>query len=408
MWRNLLFIIILFFSVSAFSAEKNGWGWGGIPAINYNADDGFGYGAILNIFNYSDVGYEPYYIKLNPTFFMTTGGKQDHTLYFDSPYLLRNGWRFNIRLRYKNEEYFPYYGLGNDSEYNSSYIEVNDDDNSLDSLHGKHYYTQQSEQVKFIANFQKALVLRKNKKPLISLLIGYGFINVNNELNKNEGITTKVEEDINNNIITKKDFDGRFNSYAKFGLIYDTRDNEPAPNYGVWSEIVGELYSSVVGSETNFARITFTDRRYLQIFEKLVYANRIVIEKIIGDAPYSMYYPYGSSEKADEGLGGNRSLRGVLKNRYIGPEKFFINMELRYKFYDFNVFGQNFYIAANTFVDIGRVWHDDDKTGGFNNLHIGKGIGLHIGWNENFIAYADYGFGDEAEGQLYIDIGYLF
>ncbi len=163
-------------------------------------------------------------------------------------------------------------------------------------------------------------------------------------------------------------------------MIYDSRDNETAPNIGSWSSALVEIYSKLVGSERDFNRITITDRRYFTIFEKLVFANRVLYEKILGDVPFSMYYPFGGSVRTDEGLGGSRTICGILKNRYLGDEKLFVNMELRYRFYNFTFLKQDFYIALNTFYDFGRVWHDDDIEGGLKNFKIGKGFGLHIGY----------------------------
>lgn len=388
----------------ALAKQRTGWGWGGVPAINFNSDDGAGGGVLLNFFNYKDGGYDPYYLKIKPIIFFTTGGKQDHTFFIDSPYLLGHGWRFNLRIRFKNENYFPFYGFGNDSEYNDKYIETGDNAGYL----GKDYYTYKARQLKFIVNFQKALALNKYNKPKYSLLLGYGFSSNKNEFNNNEGFDTKIKEYVDSEEISQNEFKGYFNSYLKTGLIYDTRDNEPAPNTGVWSSILIEGYTKLVGSETNFARITLTDRRYFPILKNLVFANRILYEKLAGDTPFSMFYPFGGSVKADEGVGGYRTIRGQLKNRYIGPEKMFVNMELRYKFYDFEFMNQDFYLAVNGFCDFGRVWHDDDKEGGLKNLKVGKGFGLHLGWNENFIIYGEMGFGHEAGSQIYIDVGYLF
>jgi outer membrane protein assembly factor BamA len=403
-----LIILFCLIGVSLMAKERTGWGWGGVPALNYNSDDGAGYGVLLNLFNYKEGGYEPYYFKIKPIIFFTTGGKQDHTFFIDSPYMLGKGWRFNFRIRFKKENYYPFYGFGNDSEFFEEYIETDDDGNSLDPIHGKHYYTFRSTQFKMIANFQKALVMRKDNKPKISLLLGGGFANVDNQLNENEGLETMMEEYLVSGKIGKKEFNGYFNSYLKTGIIYDTRDNEPAPNSGVWSSILMEAYTKLIGSETNFLRMTLTDRRYFPLTQNLVFANRILYEKILGDAPFSMYYPFGGSVKADEGLGGYRSIRGQLKNRYIGPEKIFGNMELRYKFCDFSFLNQDFYLAASTFLDWGRVWHEDDEESGFKNLKFGKGVGIHLGWNENFIVYADLGYGHEVGSQLYVDVGYLF
>lgn len=405
---GLTLVYSLVAGLKAETVQRTGWGWGGVPALNYNADDGFGYGLLLDFFNYSKGGYTPYYFRINPILFFTTGGKQDHTLFFDSPYLLGKGWRFNVRLRLKNENYYPYYGLGNDAEFHESYIATDDDNHSLDTLHGKHYYTIQNDQVIFIANLQKTIKFRPDGKPLISALVGLGAINVNVEKNKNEGIRTKFEEDILNHILTDKDIRDAVNSYFKFGIIYDSRDNEPAPNRGIWTDLLAEWYTGLLGSDNEFVRLTFTDRRYWQIQPRLVYANRIMVERVFGEAPFTMLYPFGSSFRADEGLGGYRTIRGAFKNRYIGTSKLLLNLELRYRLLDFKIGKNDFYLATNGFFDCGRVWHKQDKKGGLSNLHAGKGIGLHLAWNENFIVYADMGFSKEAGSQLYVDIGYLY
>lgn len=409
MQRTAKIGVMLFITcLSVLGGERTGWGWGGVPALNYNADDGFGYGVLFDLFNYSKGGYSPYYFRINPILFFTTGGKQDHTLFFDSPYLLGQGWRFNIRLRYKDENYYPYYGLGNDAKYEADWIATDEDGNSLDTLHGKHYYTMQNNQLILIANFQKGLKIRPDGKPLISALFGVGGIKVRVAKNKNAGLPTKFEEDINSGLLKDRDTRDALNSYYKLGLIYDSRDNEPAPNCGIWTDLLVEWYTRLIGSDNEFWRLTFTDRRYWQLQPRLVYANRMMVEKIFGNAPFTMLYPFGSSFRADEGLGGYRTLRGVLKNRYIGTAKFLVNMELRYRLVDFKLGKNDFYLAANGFFDWGRVWHREDLKGGLSNLHFGKGAGLHLAWNENFIVYAEMGFSKEAGSQLYVDIGYLY
>ncbi|MFA4850848.1 MAG: BamA/TamA family outer membrane protein [Methanoregula sp.] len=404
----LIFCATLVGSVFAQSEKRTGWGWGGVPAVNYNADEGFGYGLILDLFNYSKGGKSPYYFKINNQLFFTTGGKQDHAIFFDSPYILGKGMRITGRIRYKKENYFPYYGLGNDSKFNTAYIETDDNGNSLDTLHGKHYYTLNNEQIIFYTNVQKALKYRKDGRPLISALGGLGFYQTESAKNTNEGLPTKYQEDIDSGILTKRDTENSFNEFIKLGIVYDSRDNEPAPNTGVWTDLLAEWYTGLIGRDNQCLRLTFTDRRYFQIANKFVYANRILLENIFGEAPFQLYYPMGSSFRIDEGVGGYRSIRGVYKNRYAGSAKFLMNMELRYRFYDFHFGKQDFYLAANAFYDFGRVWHDRDIEGGLKNLHSGEGLGLHIGWNENFIVYSEMAFSKEAGEQLYIDIGYLF
>jgi len=166
----------------------------------------------------------------------------------------------------------------------------------------------------------------------------------------------------------------------------------------------------VIGSDYDFVKLTFTDRHYFPLMPRLVYAQRIMLEKMFGDPPFYEMTFYGSSYKIDEGLGGSKSIRGIFKNRFIGDTKFFMNTELRFKFLEFSGLGQDFYLATNAFCDFGKVWSDRDaeNKNDFANLHFGYGGGLHIGWNENFIVAVDAGTSEETGLQLYIGLGYLY
>jgi hypothetical protein len=64
-----------------------GWELTGLPAINYDSDEGFGYGALFEAYNYGEGGYAPYRFTLQPTVFLTTGGRRDFTVFFDAPHL---------------------------------------------------------------------------------------------------------------------------------------------------------------------------------------------------------------------------------------------------------------------------------------------------------------------------------
>ncbi|MFA6999363.1 MAG: hypothetical protein WC198_09410, partial [Victivallaceae bacterium] len=130
----------------------------------------------------------------------------------------------------------------------------------------------------------------------------------------------------------------------------------------------------------------------------------------------------------NQGLGGKRSIRGVLRNRVIGNDIAFGNFEFRYKFLKFEVFKQNFYLGTNIFFDSGiilkpieienfDVLSSDDKdelllkdyeSGKF---HSAAGIGLKIGWNENFVISVDYGKAfdpQDGDSGMYINLNYMF
>src|SRR5215212_11019482 len=71
-----------------------GWEITGVPALNYDADEGFGYGAILELYDYGR-GVQPYRMTIQPTVFLTTEGRRDVTLFVDAPALLPDGWRLS-------------------------------------------------------------------------------------------------------------------------------------------------------------------------------------------------------------------------------------------------------------------------------------------------------------------------
>jgi hypothetical protein len=48
----------------------------GIPAVNFDSDEGFGYGAIVQAYDYRP-GAAPYVYTIQPTLFFTTKGRRD-------------------------------------------------------------------------------------------------------------------------------------------------------------------------------------------------------------------------------------------------------------------------------------------------------------------------------------------
>ncbi|KPL11096.1 MAG: hypothetical protein AMS26_20755, partial [Bacteroides sp. SM23_62] len=123
--------------------------------------------------------------------------------------------------------------------------------------------------------------------------------------------------------------------------------------------------------------------------------------------------------------GGAKNIRGVMRNRVVGNDFLYGNIELRWKFIHFQFLKQNVYLALAGFLDGGMVTRDyeidisgvpqewmylfPDRNEG---LHLGTGAGFHIALNQNFIITADYGFPldkqDGPKGALYINLNFLY
>jgi hypothetical protein len=113
-------------------------------------------------------------------------------------------------------------------------------------------------------------------------------------------------------------------------------------------------------SETAYTKLALTHRQYLTLKKNtLTFAYRLGWQGTIdGKAPFYMQpymiNTYTKSTKND-GLGGARSLRGILRNRVVGDAFTYGNFELRYKFLKFHKWKQNFYFSLNGFSDMGMI-----------------------------------------------------
>jgi hypothetical protein len=132
----------------------------------------------------------------------------------------------------------------------------------------------------------------------------------------------------------------------------------------------------------------------------------------------------GGNSLDRDGLGGAKTLRGILRNRIVGEDYFFGNLEFRWKFIQTVIFNQNIYLALNTFSDLGMVTkkYDFDISGvpeesqflfpdDKEKLHVSYGAGLHIALNQNFVVAFNFGIAaDKRDGDngLYIGLNWLF
>jgi outer membrane protein assembly factor BamA len=233
------------------------------------------------------------------------------------------------------------------------------------------------------------------------------------------------------NFITDKEADGGITNYIKTGLIYDTRDQKANPMTGIWSEI---LFASApeffFNKDFDFLKMSLIHRQYFTIIPKdLNLATRIGYQgTIAGEAPFYMQSYLLSSFTSSvnvEGLGGAKSIRGVMRNRVLGDDIIYGNFELRWKFLYTKLFNQNFYLALSTFFDTGKTldpieinenklppdheqkYFDTEE----DKFHSSLGLGLHIAMNNNFIVAIDYGNAlDSRDGNqgIYIGMDFLY
>lgn len=358
----------------------------GLPTLKFDSDEGIGYGARASLFDHAEGGYNPYFYTLEADVLLTTKGRRRFFVFFDSPHLLGPQERLTAEIKYEKLDPAPFYSLGNDAPYDEALT----DDASADFVNDD-YYGFERARFTFWTTYQRRLGPFK-------ALGGLGL--VHSRIALSDG-PTLLQADA----ATGKD--GGFTNYAKVGLIYDTRDFEPAPGHGDWTDVILEVSSNLWGSDYDYARLTLTNRHYVTLAPRLVFAQRIVFEKSWGTIPFYEMAFFGSSYKIEEGLGGSNSVRGLLRNRFLGPMKLFGNLELRWRVWDFRLLKQDLYVALSGFLDYGRVWRDGEAFA-LGDFHTGQGGGVHLGWNETFIVTADAATSNEVDRAFYLSVGYLY
>jgi hypothetical protein len=415
---------------------KKGWTFGALPVVAYDADQGFQYGALGQVFNYGDGStYPEYKHTIYAEVSRFTKGSGVNQLFYDSKYLIPGNIRVTAEVSYLTERSLDFYGFnGYEAAYHPGFA-----DQDAEDYISRVYYKHERNILRLMADFQGPILGNK-----LRWLAGINFFGIDvstvdiDRINKGKKESKQLpdtsllyDQYVQYGLIGEDEKDGNNTLLVKAGIIYDTRDNEAAPNRGIWSEAMLIAAPEFLGNRPYaFTKLAVTHRQYFTLVrDYLVLAYRLAYQgTIAGKAPFYiqpyLYTSFSLTTKPD-GLGGARTLRGVLRNRVVGDGMAFGNIELRYKFLKTFLFKQNFYLGLLGFFDAGMVVQDHpvDKTlvpeeeqqlyfgTGQDALHLTTGLGLRAALNENFIISVDYGFAlDHRDGSsgLYIGIAHIF
>ncbi len=460
-----LLAIGLSLNASAQKSEivKTGINFGPLPVVAFDADKGLQYGAILNIYNYGDGTAYPNYnskLYLEASFF--TKGSQLYTLSYDNKTLIP-GVRWCSAVSTAVDKAMDFYGFNG----YQSWI----DQERLATGKANKKGTQDPSQYLFTPYYRLDRIMVLGKTDFIGKIndnlsweAGYHFMwfrqrPINREsINKGkpeynifpDSQTTLYEQYLQWGLISEDEAEGGIVSSIRLGMMYDTRDKEGAPSRGIWAEGHVTAAPKFIGSSIPFYRYSLTMRQYLPIVKNdvLTFAYRLNYEGTMGkSAPYYVL-PYITvmGENFDkDGMGGYRTVRGILRDRVIGLDMATYTAEMRWRFTRFRLGKQNVALGLNAFSDgtmvtrgrdmdyngrlpiessyIPRPAYDDYMSKGrsFDIPHVTVGAGFRFIMNENFIIAAEYGtpvthlmpktnplYNQDGTGAFYINTGYLF
>jgi len=425
---------------------KTGWKFGGaLPAITFDSDLGFQYGALVEFFNYGDGStYPEFFDHIYAEISRFTKGSGIYRLMYESNHLIP-GVHLTSDLSYLPDKANHFYGFnGYESIFNKQWM----DDEEAD-YRSRMFYRFERNQFRFKNDFQGKL-----SGEHIKWSAGFAFQNFSAgsvdidklnkgkdgedqlpQLNEEPGLFEIYRDSLG--LISANEADGGWVNTLKAGVEWDSRDNRPNPMKGIWSELGIEISPKFMGNDWEFSRFYITHRQYFTLVENdlsLVY--RLGYQTTLsGTVPFfyqSQVITSILTGATNEGLGGSSTLRGVLKNRVVGDGFVLGNVELRWKPVYFKLLRQDCYLGLNLFYDFGMVTKSiklpDDLQSTFTNeltnynfpdffnpgeekLHHSTGISIMPVMNQNFVIAVDIGKSfSKQDGNIGFSIGlnYLF
>lgn len=440
--KKTVFLIVLFVSNSIFfgytqtsdsiksklkkDKVKKGWNIGAVPALAFETDIGFKYGVVANLYHYGDGSIYPRY---KHSFYFewtrTTKGSGINQFIYDSEYLIP-GIRVTTETSFFTEQALDFYGFnGYEAFYNPGYEDM------ISSV----YYRLDRKLTRLKLELQG-----KIKGRTLRWYAGFSYFNYKintvdiDKLNKGKDVSDLLPDTallydkfIEWGIIPDDQKKGGNTNMVTCGIVYDTRDNEPNPMKGIWSEAIILAYPSFLGNKYSYNKIALTHRQYFTLQKQVLnLAIRLSYQtKINGTMPFYMLSYVHNPIKPRDGLGGAKTLRGILRNRAIGEDFIYGNIELRWKIIRTLLLNQNIYIAVAPFFDFGRITGkyninksvltqdaiDYINLGTSEKFHTSFGAGLYFAMNQNFVVSFAYGLAtnkNDGKSGFYIGLDFLY
>lgn len=192
--------------------------------------------------------------------------------------------------------------------------------------------------------------------------------------------------------------EGFFTHAQKIGLLFSTLNSPTFPTSGRYARVAAEFSSEALGSDENYRHYEIELKSYIPIKEE----RYITIVRAAYNQTLGNNVPF--LERSI--LGGESSLRGYGRNRFIDSSYLLINVEERIRLFRWEVFDVVADWEVAPFVDLGTVAESLLKTRS-KNFEFNPGIGFRASVQPNIVGRVDVGFGNEGVA-VFVGLGYPF
>ena len=184
----------------------------------------------------------------------------------------------------------------------------------------------------------------------------------------------------------------------RFSVIYSTLDQRDTPTFGGYTKISFEPSMKMLGGAEDYRHyeveakgfIPFDNARYITVF-------RFVYNQTLGNN-----VPFLEQSI----LGGENSLRGYGRNRFIDNSYFLCNIEERIRLFRWEIFDVTADWEIAPFIDMGAVMEALNKASG-KNFEFNPGIGFRAIVRPNIVGRVDLGIGRDGPA-IFVGLGYPF
>ncbi len=190
-----------------------------------------------------------------------------------------------------------------------------------------------------------------------------------------------------------------FNTHAlRISLSYSTLDNRDTPSYGGYTRISFEPTIKELGGAGDYRHYEVEAKGYIPLDKaRFISVFRLMYNQTLGaDVPFM----------EQSILGGESTLRGYGRNRFIDNSFFLCNLEERIRLFRWEVFGVTADWEVAPFMDFGAVMESLDKAS-YANFEFNPGIGFRAIVRPNIIGRIDLGVGKDGPA-VFVGLGYPF
>ena len=195
-----------------------------------------------------------------------------------------------------------------------------------------------------------------------------------------------------------------FTTHApRISLIYSTYDSKTLPTYGGYARITFEPTIKLLGGAEDYRHYEVELKGYLphDQAKRFISVFRLMYNQTLGDTDNSKV-PFLEQSI----LGGENTLRGYGKNRFIDNSFLLLNLEERIRLFRWEIFNVTADWEVAPFIDLGAVMESFDKASS-RNFEFNPGVGFRATVRPNIVGRVDIGVGKDGPA-VYVGLGYPF